>query len=271
MSLEAQYEVEYCIVDDGSTDSTPALIGSSAPDGARCTVISHLKNLGIGAAFRTGFAHMDADIVCTMDADCSYAPSEMRRLLAVIARDEADVVVASPYHPEGAVEGVQFWRLLLSLNCSLLYRVATPLKLHTYTSIFRAYRGSALKTIVFPSDGFVSAVEILLNAASQGYRIAEVPATLTKRVAGTSKMRLLRTIQAHVKLISRCCAARVSGRYPQFAAALGSVASTEVSIAQVRRSGQYQRKPPMPARGVLRTELAHVQTDSMKTPRAAQA
>ncbi|MGI8769802.1 MAG: glycosyltransferase, partial [Acidobacteriaceae bacterium] len=210
--------VEYCIVDDGSTDATPLLARSVAPSASKCTVLSHVRNLGVGAAFRTGFAHVNAEIICTIDADCSYSPAELQRLLEPIARDEADVVVASPYHPKGAVEGVQRWRLLLSLQCSRLYRAVSPLKLHTYTSIFRAYRGSIVRSLEFPSDGFVSAVEILLSAAAQGYRVSEVPATLTKRIAGCSKMRLLRTVRTHAYLLSRCIGANLRGSFPQMTA-----------------------------------------------------
>lgn len=213
-SLERQYQLEYCIVDDGSTDATPLLARSVAPPTSRCTVLSHVRNLGVGAAFRTGFAHVHADIICTIDADCSYAPAELQKLLEPIARDEADVVVASPYHPSGSVEGVQRWRLLVSLQCSRLYRAVSPLKLHTYTSIFRAYRGSVVKALAFPSDGFVSAVEILMSAAAQGYRVREVPATLTRRIAGCSKMRLLRTVRTHLRLLSRCMRASLSGGFP---------------------------------------------------------
>lgn len=270
-SLERQYQVEYCIVDDGSTDATPFLIGSAAPEGAKCTVVSHLTNRGVGAAFRTGFAHAQADIVCTIDADCSYAPAEMSKLLDVIADGEADVVVASPYHPSGAVEGVQRWRLLLSLNCSLLYRAATPLKLHTYTSIFRAYRGSVLRDINFPSDGFVSAVEILLSAASHGYRVSEVPATLTRRTAGASKMRLLRTIKTHLQLLSRCWAARISGGYPQLPAADEAAREMPVTVRVANAvSGNLRSTFAVPAKNV-RERMTQANGSTAGAPRIARA
>ncbi len=269
-SLESRYELEYCIVDDGSTDATPFLIGSAAPDRAKCTVLSHLQNLGVGAAFRTGFAHVHADIVCTIDADCSYAPAEMSGLLEVIARGEADVVVASPYHPNGAVQGVQRWRLLLSLNCSLLYRAATPLKLHTYTSIFRAYKGSVARKVIFPSNGFVSAVEILLSAASQGFRVAEVPSTLTRRVAGCSKMRLLRTVRTHLQLLSRCCVAKMRGGYPRFTPpAIAPTAASGVRVT-LANSGTAPRASVFASPGRLpRADVAH--TDAASLGRIAQA
>ena len=215
-ALQPAYKVEYCFVDDGSTDRTATLVQSAAPTGARVSVLFHGTNRGIGAAFRTGVLHTDADIICTIDADCSYPPSDLDRMITDVAANQTDIVVASPYHPEGGVLNVQRWRLFLSLQCSRLYRIVSPLKLHTYTSMFRAYRGSVARSVQFPSDGFVSTVEILLDAASRGARISEAPLVLSRRTKGRSKLRLGRTIRAHLRLIALCCLAKLQGRYPNF-------------------------------------------------------
>jgi dolichol-phosphate mannosyltransferase len=232
-TLQPAYRVEYCFVDDGSTDRTATLVLSTVPTGARVSVLSHGTNRGIGAAFRTGVLHTDADIICTIDADCSYPPTDLDRMITEIAAGQTDIVVASPYHPEGSVLNVQRWRLFLSLQCSLLYRIFTPLKLHTYTSMFRAYRGAVARSVRFPSDGFVSTVEIVLDAASRGARISEAPLVLSRRAKGRSKMRLGQTIRAHLRLIALCCLAKLRGGYPTFER---STLSTSSPVdAQARR------------------------------------
>jgi dolichol-phosphate mannosyltransferase len=76
-----------------------------------------------------------------------------------------------------------------------------PVKLYTYTSIFRAYRKEVVENLHFQEDGFVSTTEILIRAAEKGYRIAEVPMTLRARKIGQTKMRILRTICGHLRLI----------------------------------------------------------------------
>ncbi len=213
--LETRFRLHYLFVDDGSTDDTRKLLRAAVPDGASWEVHSHATNRGIGAAFRTGFAHAFADVVCTIDADCSYGPEHLYRMIEEVENGNSDVVVASPYHPQGRVEGVQAWRLLLSKQCSRFYRAVSPLQLHTYTSIFRAYRGSFVHKAQFQSDGFVAAVEILLSASHQGYRVTEVPLTLHRRVAGVSKMRVLRTIRGHADLLADCMFSH-NGGYPGF-------------------------------------------------------
>jgi dolichol-phosphate mannosyltransferase len=155
----------------------------------------------VGAAFRTGFQNATGSIVCTIDADCSYEPEGLKRLVVAMERDGADIAVASPYHPEGSVQGVGTWRLLLSRICSTIYRAISPVPLYTYTSIFRAYRWSVVENVHFEANGFVSAAEILIRAAEQGYKVVEVPMVLRARVVGTTKMKIMRTIGRHCSMM----------------------------------------------------------------------
>ena len=209
------FAVQYCFINDGSTDGTRESMHLAAPEGVEFQALSHPVNLGLGAAIRTGIRHVSADIVCTIDADCSYAPEELSALIALVESGEADIAVASPYHPQGSVVGVQPWRLFLSMQCSRLYRWVSPVKLHTYTSIFRAYRGDMVGDMEFASDGFVSAVEILLSAHRLGCRIGEVPVVLHARAHGYSKMRIARTILTHLSVLFNCAKATLRGKAPR--------------------------------------------------------
>ena len=194
-------DVEFVFVDDGSRDETPSALRRVFGADPLSQIVVHNVNRGIGAAFRTGFARSRGCIVCTIDADCSYGPENLRALTEALDERAADIAVASPYHPEGTVEGVPSWRLVLSKSCSTFYRVVAPVKLHTYTSVFRAYRKSVVESVAFQEDGFVSATEILIRAAEQGYHITEVPMTLHARKIGQTKMKILRTIRGHLRLV----------------------------------------------------------------------
>lgn len=214
--LQDRFIVFYLFVDDGSTDRTVELIPRAVPDGASFQIVSHGTNRGLGEAFRTAFQTVGtAEIVCTIDADCSYRADNLIPMIQRITEGKADVVVASPYHPQGGVDGVPAWRLGLSRWCSQLYRVVSPVKLYTYTSMFRAYRGSFVREAQFQSTGFVSTVEILMSASYMGYHIEEFPVVLHRRVAGTSKMRILRTVGQHLRLAVGCIVSRDRG-YPFF-------------------------------------------------------
>ena len=202
-------EVEFVFVDDGSSDHTQNALLQVFGTDPLSQIAVHPVNRGIGAAFRTGFARSRGAIVCTIDADCSYGPENLQRLTEALDDQAADIAVASPYHPRGTVEGVPYWRLVLSKSCSAFYRVVAPVRLHTYTSVFRAYRKHVVETVAFQEDGFVSATEVLIRAAEHGYCITEVPMTLHARKIGRTKMKVLRTIRAHMRLIGTTAVRRL--------------------------------------------------------------
>jgi dolichol-phosphate mannosyltransferase len=112
---------------------------------------------------------------------------------------EVDIVTASPYHPEGGVVGVPAYRLFLSRGSSFVYRILVNWHVYTYTCLFRAYRSKVIKNIHFESDGFLAGTEILVNAMLKGYRVAEFPAVLHRRMYGVSKAKIAQTILSHLR------------------------------------------------------------------------
>lgn len=191
--------LEIIFVDDGSTDGTLPALKTFLGESGGFHYLRHERNSGIGAALRTGFRAAKGDVIVTTDSDGTYRFEEIPSLLDALKG--ADIATASPYHPDGSVEGVPSYRLALSKTASALYRRATGLPLHTFTSLFRAYRREALDRIPFRSNGFVSVAEIMVLAAGAGMRIAEVPMTLHARQRGVSKMRTMRVAAAHVPVL----------------------------------------------------------------------
>jgi hypothetical protein len=137
--------------------------------------------------------------------------------------DGVDLVTASPYHPDGAVRNVPGWRLFLSKGSSFLYRRVLRQKLYTYTSCFRVYRRSAVLGLDVREKNFLGVAELLGKLDLRGSRIVEHPATLEVRMLGRSKMKTLRTILGHLKLLSRLALLRlwrggsVAGNHPPHA------------------------------------------------------
>src|SRR3989442_8392760 len=81
------------VVDDGSGDET-----GRAGRAQGATVLVHPRNLGKGAALRTGIARALADqaaIIVTLDADGQHPPQEIPRLVAPVAAHQADVVLGA--------------------------------------------------------------------------------------------------------------------------------------------------------------------------------
>lgn len=199
-AIGPSYDWELIFVDDGSKDGTHDLLEEACRNNSTLRVIRHPCNRGLGAALRTGFEHATGVLVATTDSDCTYDPRELREMLKLMEQG-ADVVVASPYHPQGSVRNVPAYRLVLSRNLSRLYRWATGSDLYTYTSLFRLYRAEVLRIVQFKSDGFLSMAEILVQALLKGYRIVEHPTQLTVREYGESKAAILRLVRHHIRFL----------------------------------------------------------------------
>jgi dolichol-phosphate mannosyltransferase len=160
--------------------------------------LKHQTNSGLGAAMRTGFSNANGDILVTVDSDGTYKFSEIPALLELLT-PEVDIVTASPYHPAGGVIGVPSHRLFLSKGSSFLYRILVSWRVHTYTCLFRAYRAEVVKTIDFKSDGFLAGTELLIHAMLKGYKVAEFPSVLHRRMYGVSKAKIMQTILSHLR------------------------------------------------------------------------
>jgi dolichol-phosphate mannosyltransferase len=118
-------------------------------------------------------------------------------------RDDVDLVTASPYHPQGSVRNVSGWRLVLSRAASRLYGLVLRQKLATYTSCFRLYRRSSVLDLDLREAGYLGIPELIGELDLHGRVIVEHPATLEVRLLGRSKMKILRTILGHVRLMGR--------------------------------------------------------------------
>jgi dolichol-phosphate mannosyltransferase len=210
--LEPRYELEVILVDDGSRDGTTEEARKYFASLPRVILLQHGRNKGPGAAVRTGFASATGDIICTIDSDCTFDPLKIPKMLDILETRKVDIVTASPYHPQGGVENVPPWRLLLSRGASVLYRRICSCKLYTYTSFMRVYRRQVIDTVSFEGDGFAAFTEILLRAAHQGYKVAELPEVLKSRASGASKMKVAYTIRTHMTLMLQALWWRVSDR-----------------------------------------------------------
>jgi dolichol-phosphate mannosyltransferase len=211
-ALDAAYAVEVVFVDDGSTDDTAAQILHAFAGDARVRLVCHPHNRRLGAALRTGFASASGDVIVTTDFDGTYDFACIPAIVAQLLRDNVDIVTASPYHPQGAVEGVPKARLIFSYGASLLYRMLVAWRIHTWTALFRAYSREVIERVPFASDDFLAGTELLVNAVRAGYRVSEFPTVLRRRAYGQSSMKIARVTLAHLKFQARILTGRAAPR-----------------------------------------------------------
>lgn len=190
---------EIVAVDDGSTDTTRNRLETMAKEDPRIRVVSYPINQGRGYALRRGFTASTGRIVTSIDADLSYSPDHLPRMLAILAeRPDIDFVVGSPYAKGGGAVGVPTARLMISKWGNRVLALAMPGGLTAVTGILRAYRREVLELLDLESNDKAIHLEIVSKALAAGFKPAEMPSTLTGRQRGKSKFRFKATMASHL-------------------------------------------------------------------------
>jgi len=169
--------LELIIVDDGSSDGTNKILRTLEDSTVR--VIAHQKNLGKGAALRTGLAHANGDIVVIQDADLEYDPEDWPALLAPILKGKASVVYGSRFTGQRKNMLPLHWagNRLLSLVTNVLYSST----LSDMETCYKAFDRRVLKDLTVVSNRFDFEPEITAKVLRRGYRIYEVPISYAGR------------------------------------------------------------------------------------------
>jgi len=202
-SLSVPFEI--VIVDDGSTDDTVLVANGLGP---AVRVVRHPRNQGLGAALRTGFAHAEGELLVTMDADLTFAPTLIPRLLERFRVGDADVVVGSPGLASFS-EDIPRYRIAISRLAARVYSGLLGQPLTAVSPILRLYRRSDLLTLDLRAVGFDINAEILFALIRQGRRVVEIPAPLTHRLHGESHLHYGRELKRHLRLMAQMASWRL--------------------------------------------------------------
>ena len=190
--LDLQAGLAIIVVDDNSPDGTGKLADRLAAEHDQVQVIHRPGKLGLGTAYRAGFAQaiaLGAPLVMTMDADFSHHPRYVPAMLA--KAQECDLVIGSRYVAGGGAEQCTLWRIALSRGANLFAKVMLGLEAHDCTAGFRCYRREVLERIDLDrilSEGYSFLIEMLYRVQRAGFRVGEVPICFRNRRHGASKI-----------------------------------------------------------------------------------
>jgi undecaprenyl-phosphate 4-deoxy-4-formamido-L-arabinose transferase len=185
---------ELILVDDGSRDSSAAIIADAAAkyDGEIVGVFLN-RNYGQHAAVMAGLGQARGDMIVTLDADLQNPPEEIPRLVAKI--DEGYDVVGSIRVPRND----SVFRRLSSYLVNRIVQKSTGVMMHDYGCMLRAYR----RTIV---DAMLSCHErstfIPVLANSFARQTTEIEVKHESRTRGESKYGLWQLINLQFDLLT---------------------------------------------------------------------
>jgi dolichol-phosphate mannosyltransferase len=174
---------ELIVVDDNSPDGTGALADELARR-HQLQVIHRSGKLGLGTAVIAGFEAARGSVVGVIDADLSHPPHLLPRMLSIMQRSSADIVIGSRYIPGGGTRNWPVGRLVLSRLACVMARPLTPVK--DATSGFFLIRRDLARGVRISAGGFKICLELLVRGRPRS--VVEVPYVFEGRTAGASKM-----------------------------------------------------------------------------------
>ena len=163
------------VCDDGSNDLTATIA-----EGLGAIVIRHERNLGYGAAIKTIFLkaqEINADVLITFDADGQHRIEDIEKVLEPIKSNIADVVIGSRFLNNN--QDIPKYRKVGIKTITELTNIVGGTKITDSQSGFRAYNKKILENIKPTETGMGISTEILIKTQKAGFRILEVPITIS--------------------------------------------------------------------------------------------
>jgi dolichol-phosphate mannosyltransferase len=209
--IPEETNVEIIIVDDNSPDGTGHIVEKYIEEkknlhsddtktesrsihglykNISIKVIHRKEKTGLIAALVNGIRSSRGQNVLIMDAGFSHPPEVVNRMISEIKKQPNCIIIGSRYVRGGAINGMPFKRLLLSVGANFIARHGLSLKnVYDPMSGFFAFPKHALEDVEFNTNGFKILLEILIKK-KRDICVKEIPYTFKDRKYGQSKLDL---------------------------------------------------------------------------------
>lgn len=178
-------EKEIIFVDDCSTDGSREILQGIVDEST--WLVLHDRNMGKGAALRSGFRHVTGDIVIIQDADLEYDPSQYIKLIQPILDGKADVVYGSRFVTGDYRRVLFFWHMVGNKLLTLLSNLLTNLNMTDMETCYKVFRRDVLDRITIEEDRFGFEPEITAKIAKLKLRIYEMGISYSGRTYAEGK------------------------------------------------------------------------------------
>lgn len=191
-ALSAAYPAALLVVvDDCSADKTWE---EARQEGV--TVLRHITNRGQGAALRTGTRYalqQGATYIAHFDADGQFHAEDIQRAVALLERNEADIVFGSRFAQGARAATMPFIKRHVIMPLARLFNRVLGVRLSDPQAGFRVATRDAFQAISWQHDQMAHCSEIQQVVFNRDLRVREIPITVTyheygQRFAGGFKI-----------------------------------------------------------------------------------
>ena len=177
-------DYEIILVDDASTDGSPAIVQRLAAENPRIRVLSHAVNRKLGGALKTGFAAATRDLVVYMDADLPFDPQVIGPAIRALEVTRADVIAG--YRLDRTTEGLR--RTIYSYLYNSLIGLLFGWPHRDINFSFKLLRREVLEAIELRSEGSLIDAELIVKAKNLGFVIQQLGLDYFPRSRGVSTL-----------------------------------------------------------------------------------
>ena len=191
---------EIYVIDNASTDNTLEIAEKTLKSISSTGQIIREETKGKANALRRAFIELDLDIYITVDADLTYDPMEINKLLEPILANTADIVVGDRhsnniYNKQNDRRFHEFGNRLVRKLINMIFNTS----LNDIFSGYRVLNKRFAKNMPIITSNFEIETEMTICALIYKFRIKEIPINYLNRISGSISK--LNTISDGAKII----------------------------------------------------------------------
>jgi len=188
--LKRRYEI--IIVDDGCPQNSGRLAKKIAKKIPSVKVFFHKKNLGYGAALKTGLKKCKNDWIFMIDGDAEYDVDDLSRL--ILASKNYDLVITYRYKKKYATS-----RIIISWIYNAILRLLFKINFRDISTGSRLVRKKLVKNIKLKSNSPFVGAELAIKSRLAGYKVGEIGIHTYPRTFGTGSSVSFKNILLTIK------------------------------------------------------------------------
>lgn len=195
------YQLDYVIINDGSTDSTRQIL-----EDHKLNAIHLVMNLGIGGAVQTGYKYAlkyGYDVAVQFDGDGQHDIRSLNNLLLPLVSGKADMVIGSRFVGETLSEfQTSFMRRFGIGVISRMIKLTTGKRIWDTTSGYRLGNQAVIQQFAKRYPTKYPEPESTVHLLKQKYKVVEVPANMFERSGGVSSITPWKSIRYMIEVCS---------------------------------------------------------------------